>query len=308
MSTPRIGIGLPVYNGGRFLAETLDSLLAQTFGDFELIISDNASTDSTEEICHSYARRDKRIRYVRNEANHGLAANYRGVLDASSCEYFRWANSDDLFAPESLARCAEVLDRDPGVVLTYPKTRLIDAHGAVIGEYEDGLHLVSTLASDRFIQACERLGLVHVYYGLVRTSVLKRTRLIRPFPGGDVPLVAELALYGKFWEIPEVLFYRRLHPWALSNSTEAQRQEAFDPRRTGRPPLRMSKTLLAHVASVLRAPLGARERAALLLFLARSAIWSRGTLAREIWDAMRCAATRNGRSEARQAEYDDLGC
>src|SRR5262249_28074703 len=152
--------------------------------------------------------------------NRGVAANYRKVLEAASAEYFRWANSDDLFAPESLARCAEVLDREPSVVLAYPKTRLIDARGAVIGEYEDRRHLDSARASHRFVEVCERLGLVHVYYGLVRTTVLRRTGLIRPFPGGDIPLVAELALYGKFWEIPEVLFFRRVHPWALSNSTE----------------------------------------------------------------------------------------
>src|SRR5207244_10480282 len=107
---PRVSIGVPVYNGERYIAETLDSLLAQTFEDFELIISDNASHDRTEGICRAYAAKDSRIRYVRNSTNLGAARNYRLAVELSSGEYFRWANCDDLFAPTSLSRCVEVLD------------------------------------------------------------------------------------------------------------------------------------------------------------------------------------------------------
>lgn len=299
MSVPRVSIGVPVYNGDRYIAETLDSLLAQTFDDFELIISDNASTDSTEEICRSYAGQDGRVRYFRNATNLGVAANYRCVLQSSSGEYFRWANCDDLFAPESLARCAEVLDRDPSVVLTYPKAKLIDARGEIIGEYDDRLHVVSPRASRRFVEVCARLGLVHVYFGLVRASVLRKTRLIRHFQGGDIPLVAELALYGKFWEIPEVLFYRRFHSGALSSYTEAQRQECFDPDSRGRPSLRTWKTLLAHVGSVVRAPVGSREKLVLSVYLTKSAIWSRSALAEEASRAMRQLARRTRRRRGR---------
>ena len=288
MSTPRISIGVPVFNGERYLAKTLDSLLAQTFPDFELLISDNASTDSTEAIGRAYARRDKRVRYFRNATNLGVAENYRCLLHRSSGEYFRWANSDDLFAPESLARCVEVLERDPSVVLTYPRARLIDASGDIIGDYDDsGLHLVSDRASQRFVQVCLKIRLVHVYFGLVRASALRKTRLVRRFPGGDIPLVAELALYGKFWEIPEVLFSRRFHAHDSRGSTEAQRQKLFDPQRRGRPSLQAWSTLRAHLDSVRRAPVSPREKLALTLFLTKTVIWSRAKLAQEASIALR---------------------
>src|SRR5262245_38883261 len=116
-SRPRVSIGLPVYNGERYLAETLNSMLAQTFEDFELIICDNASTDQTEQICRFYAGKDTRICYVRNATNLGAAKNYRRTFELSSGDYFRWANCDDLFAPESLACCVEILDWKPSVVL-----------------------------------------------------------------------------------------------------------------------------------------------------------------------------------------------
>lgn len=184
---PRVSIGVPVYNGERFVAETLDSLLAQTFEDFELIICDNASTDRTEQICRTYAGRDARIRYVRNAENLGAGRNFRRVLELSSGEYFRWANCDDLFAPEGLARCVEVLNREPSVVLTYPKTKLVDERGSVISEYEDGLHLQSLKASEHFAELYQKLRLVNVIYGLMRTDILRHTGLLRNFPGGDIP-------------------------------------------------------------------------------------------------------------------------
>ena len=213
---PRVSVGLPVYNGERYIAETLDSILAQTFDDFEVIVCDNASRDRTEEICRVYAARDSRIRYVRNSTNLGAAKNYRLAFELSSGEYFRWANCDDLFAPTSLACCVEVLDREPSTVLVYPRTMLIDEHGQTIGEYEDGLHLQFSRASDRFVQLCLRLGLVNAIYGLIRADVLRKSALIGNFISADMALLAELTLYGKFWEIPDVLFYRRLHPGASS--------------------------------------------------------------------------------------------
>src|SRR2546425_7511126 len=115
--TPQVSVAVPVYNGERYLREALDSLLAQTFGDFELIICDNASTDSTGEIARSYVAKDRRVRYVRNERNLGLAGNVRRAFQLSSGAYFRWHAADDLSGADSLARCVAVLDRHPAVVL-----------------------------------------------------------------------------------------------------------------------------------------------------------------------------------------------
>jgi glycosyltransferase involved in cell wall biosynthesis len=126
---PKVSVGMPVFNGDRFIAETIDSILAQTFGDFELIISDNASTDGTEKICRQYADDDGRIRYVRNRENLGAAYNYNQTFHLSSGDYFKWACHDDLLRPEFLERCVEVLDRDPSAVLVYTDWAPIDETG-----------------------------------------------------------------------------------------------------------------------------------------------------------------------------------
>jgi glycosyltransferase involved in cell wall biosynthesis len=290
----RVSIGMPVYNGERYVAETLDSLLAQTFGDFELIICDNASTDGTEHICRAYADRDTRIRYVRNPRNLGAAGNYKRVFELSSGEYFRWANADDLFAPEGLARCIEVLDHQRSVVLAYPRTKFIDAQGEVISECADNLHIQSSRASERFAQVLGRLGYVNVIYGLMRADALRRTGLLRPFPQGDIPLVAELALYGMFYEIPEFLFFRRLHRGALSSrhGDVAAIQEFFDPSTQGRMVMTQWRLLGSHARSVMRAPLGPAEKARLGRFLVRMAVWWRGMLVRELVAAIRHALRR----------------
>lgn len=285
---PRVSIGMPVFNGERYIAETLDSLLVQTFEDFELIISDNASTDQTEQICRSYVHRDRRVRYFRNSINLGAAANYRLSFELSSGKYFRWANSDDLFAAESLARCVEVLDHEPAVVLVYPKTKFIDEYGLFISDYEDNLNLQSNSASERFVQVFERLGYVNAIYGLMRTDILRKTRLLRNFAGGDIPLMAELTLYGKFWEIPEFLFFRRFHPKSLSNSKEViQIQEFFDPQTKGKIPFTEWKHLIAHIRSVKRAPLGLNDKFCLYYYLARMGYWNRKKLSSELTQGIR---------------------
>ncbi len=289
----RISVGLPVYNGARFLAETLDSLLVQTYEDFEIVISDNASTDETEQICRSYQEKDKRIRYYPNSTNLGAAKNYRKAFELSSGEYFRWANCDDLFAPESLARCIEVLDRESSVILTFPKTRFIDERGRFIPDDEDSLNIQHDRVSERFIQLFNRLGRVNAIYGLVRADVLRKTKLIRNFVGGDIPLMAELTLYGKFWEIPEFLFYRRFHPQAYSSYKKVEQlQEFFDPSTIGKPPLTEWKHLLAHFDSVARAPLNISEKTYLICFIFRMGVWRRTILADEIMRTLRRVMSR----------------
>jgi glycosyltransferase involved in cell wall biosynthesis len=279
---------MPVYNGERYITETLDSLLAQTYRDFELVISDNASQDRTEEICCSYAGKDPRVRYARNATNLGAPRNYRRVFELSSGEYFRWANCDDLFSPTSLERCVEVLDRNPSVVLTYPKTKLIDQRGRIISDYEDGLHLQSERASQRFVQLCLGIGLVNAIYGLMRADTLRKTRLIGNFIAADVPLLAELSLYGKFWEIPECLFFRRLHPGAYSSYTSVdQLQEFVDPKSTGRVPFTQWSHLWANCRAAFRAPVSPLEKLRLSNFLIRNVFWNRQKLTDEVVTGIR---------------------
>src|SRR5712671_2230439 len=109
--SPRVSIGVAVYNGERFLSKTLDSLLAQTFEDLEIIICDNCSEDGTEHICRSYAASDNRIQYHRNSTNIGAPRNFNLVTTLSRGEYFKWSSADDLCAPVMIERCVEVLDQ-----------------------------------------------------------------------------------------------------------------------------------------------------------------------------------------------------
>ena len=285
---PRVSVGMPVYNGERYLAAALESLRAQTYEDFELIISDNASIDRTAEIARSYAAQDRRIRYVRNAKNLGAAANFRHTVQLASGEYFRWAAADDISAPEFLARCIEVLDRESEVVLAYPKTRFIDEHGRVTSDYDDRLHLLQQRASDRFRALIDRLGHCNAMYGLMRTDVVRRTRLLGSYFGADIVLLAELVLYGAFWEVPEFLFYRRFHEAAHSRMTTIDQWKAFwNPEDRGRIYFYAWRHLWEHARSLPRAPLDAAEKLRVATVLVRMALWRRQRLSQEITDAAR---------------------
>jgi glycosyltransferase involved in cell wall biosynthesis len=274
--SPRVSIGLPVYNGERYLAETIEAISAQTFSDFELIISDNASTDRTQEICESRAACDPRVRYIRHEINQGANWNFSYVVEMARGVYFRWASADDLFAPESLSCCVEVLDRFPDVVLCYPKTVLIDASGQVIRPYDDRLDLQSNSPVDRFLMASKRIGLVNVLYGLMRSKDVRKTKLIRHYPGADITFVLELTLYGKFLEIDRPLFFRRMHDQASSSmkSSPSKLQAYLAPSGEKQHFSPRLQALSDKVVRVLRGPLSIAERFQLLYFLVGGMVYS----------------------------------
>jgi glycosyltransferase involved in cell wall biosynthesis len=281
---PLISVGMPVYNGERFIVETLESLLLQSFKDFEVVVCDNASSDNTESICRSYEKRDERIRYYRNPRNLGAAKNYKKTFELSRGKYFRWANCDDLFEPASLERCLRVLEGESSVVLTYPKTKIIDQNGKFVAMYDDNSHLVSESPSQRFRKlSTGGLKYINIIYGLMRSETLRKTKLMRGFAGGDLPLVQELSLYGKFWEIPEVLFLRRFHGGSFTALSDLKAiQEFFDPKTMGRREFGNWRHLIANCDSVQRAPIRIREKVQIYEFLLRSMIWSRHELAGEL--------------------------
>ena len=128
----QVSIGIPVYNGEKYLAAALDSLLAQSFRDFEIVISDNASTDRTAEICRCYQNKDARVRYFRSDQNLGAAWNHNRVIELSSAPLFKWAACDDLHDPLYLARCVDALHNDSGVVLSHTYLRVIDEEGKAL--------------------------------------------------------------------------------------------------------------------------------------------------------------------------------
>jgi glycosyltransferase involved in cell wall biosynthesis len=233
-SSPRVSIGLPVYNGEAFLGQALDSLLAQSYPDFELIISDNASTDHTQEICLDYASREARITYLRNPENLGAATNYNLLVRAARGEYFKWQAADDVCAPQFLQRCIEVLDQDGETVLCYPMTTIIDENNSPVELYPDDLHLSSPSASRRYAQFHKRfrtLEKCNSIFGLIRMDALRKTRLIGSFRASDMILLAELTLLGKFYELPEYMFFRRDHPQTSMRAySKAERVAWFDPK------------------------------------------------------------------------------
>src|SRR6187402_1563429 len=117
--TPRVTVGIPVYNGAEYLEQAIQSVLAQTFSDFELIICDNASTDATAAIVLDYAARDSRVRYARNRENIGSARNYNRLFELATGEDFKWMACDDLITPQFLEYCVAALDAAPCAVLAY---------------------------------------------------------------------------------------------------------------------------------------------------------------------------------------------
>lgn len=285
--TPRVSIGIPVYNGERFLPATLDSILKQTFQDWELILSDNASTDLTHEICQEYAQRDRRVRYYRNDRNLGSARNFNRTVELATGEYFKSASADDLCDPSLVSRCVSVLDTHPEVVLCYSRTTLIDENSRPLRRYQDRLDLRSPEVVERFRDALH-VGLVNVLQGLMRLETLRRSGLLGGYVGSDVVLVGELALYGQFYELPQRLFFRRIHPAAFSSLTSAERRQAFvDPTVTARSRLHLWRHYREYVRAIARAPVSRREKVKLFYTLGRAAIASRGVLGSEIAEIVR---------------------
>jgi len=213
---PRVSIGMPVFNGEKYLEEALDSILAQTYTDFELIISDNASTDHTQQICRSYAAMDSRIRYYRNERNLGAPKNFNRVFELSSGEYFKWAAYDDVLAPEYIQKCVSVLDKDPSIVLCHSKTGRIDEHGTLVGIYDHKMRIDSPKPHERFGDLISIHNPCWAIFGVIRTSILKKTPLHGDYRGADGNLLAEIGLFGRMYEIPEYLFLRRDHSQAYT--------------------------------------------------------------------------------------------
>lgn len=250
---PRVSIGLPVYNGENFLAEALDSILAQTFTDFELIISDNCSTDATEDICRRYAEKDDRIRYYRQAKNLGAAPNYNFTFEKARGHYFKWSAHDDVMLPEWLERCVDVLDRNPDVELAYSRTLRIDEHTVVQDEYEiyGSMRLMSARPSVRFgDMICMQHNCVPIF-ALGRRDVFATTDLKTKFQGSDRYLLADFALRGKVFLVPEPLFLRREHGGAYSDAlTKAEKAswwDTADTRTVSFPHWRALRTYLGHI-------------------------------------------------------------
>jgi glycosyltransferase involved in cell wall biosynthesis len=264
-AAPRLSVGLPVYNGTNYLAESIDALLGQSFENFELIISDNASTDATADICHQYEKQDSRIRYFRQPRNIGLSPNHNFTVDQARGELFKWASNDDLYARDLLKLCVEALDEYPNVVLAHSWTAMIDGSGIVTKAIEYPLTTASPHAPERFRSMLFDDG-GDDDGGVIRTKVLRQVSRKDSYHHADRTTIAELVVYGPFYHVPDWLYFRRDHPERAERACPTMRSRCanMDPRRADRlrhPAIRLyGEYVWAYFAAIRHAPLSRADR------------------------------------------------
>jgi glycosyltransferase involved in cell wall biosynthesis len=270
----RVTIGVPVFNGAGYLEDCLDSLVTQTYDDIEILISDNASTDRTQDICRAYCERDERVRYYRQPQNRGVAANYRFLVDQAGGEFFKWAAYDDVCGPQFVERCIAALDQSPTDVLAFPSTTFIDSAGEPLPRHDAGVRWrnhpkpvgrLNDLLADR------TRSFAKWQFGLIRRDVLARTGLIRNYDCSDLVLMAELALLGGFSKVDEPLFRLRIHEGTsgVANASPSDLAGWYDPNRTDRYPLDRTSTLMGYASVVTSPELALHQKLAGLGLVAR---------------------------------------
>lgn len=310
--TPRVSIGMPVYNGENFIEPAIRSILDQKFDDFELIISDNASTDRTEEICSDFAASDPRVRYFRQERNLGAAPNHNFTVERARGEYFKWSAHDDVMEPELLERCVEVLDRYPDVQLAFPRTLRIDERGDITGKYPDygGMRLMSSRAAERFGDiVCKQHNCVAIF-GLARLDQFAATELLSAREDSDRHLLADLALRGPLFEVPEFLFKRRDHESAYTASVpRGQRAAWWDTSKSESIVFPEWRSLGVYMELIRDANLSSSEQRACRRQLVRYVLgpkWYRQRWVKMLRDAFLggYAHVRRGMAEGSAAETD----
>ena len=201
-----------VYNGERYICEALDSLLAQTMGDFVLDISDNASTDGTEEICRAYAAADSRVNYIRHGENRGLTRNLNFAMRISpETEFYKTCAHDDIYMPTYLERCVKELDGRPEIVACHSRTILIDERGEELMRSFRHEEFTDERPWVRFHQVLLRTHDYSYVFSLARRSVLEKVRPFLPVYSDATIFLSELAFRGPFGEVPDHLFGNRMH-------------------------------------------------------------------------------------------------
>jgi glycosyltransferase involved in cell wall biosynthesis len=272
-TVPKLSVGLPVYNGSAYVAESIEALLGQTFEDFELIISDNASTDDTGDICRSYEKLDSRIRYYRQPRNVGLAPNHNFCVEQARAELFKWAAGDDLYARDLLEKCVAALDEYPQVVLAHSFTAMIDGDGTVSQANAYLPASSAPRAPDRFRSLLNDNG-GDDDGGVMRKEVLLRTAMKESYHHADRTLITEVALHGPFYQVPSWLYFRRDHPERAERRYPGVRARCanMDPRRAdpwrNPVPRLLAEYVWAYYRMIQRSPLTPTERRECYRYLA----------------------------------------
>jgi glycosyltransferase involved in cell wall biosynthesis len=275
MTTPRLAIGLYVYNGERHIVAAIDSLLSQTMTDFALDISDNASTDLTEEICRSYAAADPRVRYVRHEENRGPTWNFNFVEKASpDTDLYKWCAHDDIYEPTYLERCVAELDERPEVVACHTQVRYINDNGDELMRSFRQMDFTDDRPWVRLNQILLRPHDHSHGFAVMRRSALARVRPFQSVFKGDAILLCELVLLGPFGEIQEHLFANRMHPTRSTAAISRGRiPQVWAELFGGSKKFPMWRTLASLEQGISSSPLGPVDKARCYAVLAK---WARG--------------------------------
>jgi len=261
MRHPDVSICLPVYNGARYIQHALQSVLEQTFENFELIISDNASTDTTSDICQDIASRDSRVRYFRSDINRGLASNFNYAFSLATAPFLMWIGHDDVMGPTYVSRCVEELAADSSAVLCFANAHYIDDTGRVVTRTNLLNPGASHIGSERFSEVLYDAQCDPVF-GLMRREILKHTKLHGAYADSDRVLLAELCLHGRFCLISERLFFRRMHESQTTSRFRDrwERTLIFDPTKAGKASVPWLHELADFVSVIWNAPLDWKER------------------------------------------------
>ena len=258
---PCVSICLPVFNGENYVREAIKSVLEQTFANLELIISDNASTDGTADICHDACVRDQRVRYRCAEVNYGLARNFNFAFHMARGRFVMWMGHDDIIAADYVRRCVEAMETDRDVVLCFAYTNYIDEKGILLRGVELQNDGAPASPSERFKTIVAYHHKCEAIFGLMRREVLKKTRLHGGFADSDRVLLAEMGLRGRFELIPDYLISRREHPLRTSMHPDRwQRTLIFDPSKSGKLMFPFLREAIELFYAVGRAPLPWSER------------------------------------------------
>jgi glycosyltransferase involved in cell wall biosynthesis len=290
---PKISIGMPAYNSGATIRASIESLLGQSFGDFELIVSDNASTDATRDIVESLAQQDCRIRYVCHPENIGANLNYSSVARAARGEYFKWASSSDWCARTFLARCLISLEQNDDAVLAAPRTRLFAGDLTTATDYMHDIEILDSSALARVVELTSNLRLNNAVNGVIRMEALRHTRLIDLFYGADVVLMGHLAMLGKIIRVDEFLYYRRME---VATATALQDPVAWRkhhyPELSARVLFQSWKQWFGWMRACMATPMSVTERTQVLNYLAQMCYWDRRSLMNDVQGAFQYATQR----------------
>ncbi len=270
---PCVTIAMPVYNGEEYMREALDSVLSQTFDDLEIIISDNASTDKTEDICREYAENNSHIRYYRNDKNVGAIENFNRLFALSNGKYFQWVSYDDKWSPNFLEDCVAALEKDNSIVLCYGKTEFINSDGDYTRTLQEECRYIDcSEPHKRFRDILIRgtSACPSQIFGLIRADTLRKTSLMGEYYGSDRVILSELSLLGKFKRLDSCIYYRRLHNRQSVRLNPLEKAKWINPQ--GKRGMKVEKAVYEYVSTVNKSNIGIYHKAVCYFSIAQLSV------------------------------------